>query len=204
MITLSVDIDTNHLDYTLTPKDLERLTRSQTNNVLKLIKDNFKSLGGRQFYQDAAASTTGKALNNTALITVDKVGVGLRWQGGEVRPGRHKSSKTGNPTKALAIPTTDSALWPADLGKMLSFVPLKKKGKAIGLLVEAEQHTIKKGKRKGVQITAPKPGGNVYYLLVSSTTHPADPHVMPSDLEFHDNIQATTYTYLDILTRRKQ
>ncbi len=67
--------------------------------------------------------------------------------------------------KAVAIPVNARAygVYPRIYPGTLAFIPGR--GKAAGYLVEGEERTITRGRRKGGKRTAPKPGGAILYVL---------------------------------------
>jgi hypothetical protein len=69
-----------------------------------------------------------------------------------------------------------------------------------GYLVEGEEVTIKRGKRKGQTRTAPKPGGKLLYTLRAWTDHQADESVLPSIIELQQAAKDAGLDYLDSIT----
>ena len=137
---------------------------------------------------NAARGVNSQADAEAATIIIQAAGIGLRRFGGEVKPGRNVSSKTGQPTKSIAIPTkhvpivNQSRPSPSNF-PMLAFIPNRKGGDTTGYLVEGEQKLAKHGKRKGQYITVAKKNGEMLFVLRKRTTHQADPAVLPSDDE---------------------
>lgn len=206
MLSLTFNIDSSGLDLSLSSDDIAKISKSHANNVRRLFMDNFGALGGRKFWGEAAESTTATADANVATLTVSKVGVRLRWRGGMVLPGKGVSSVTGKPTELLALPQSSDDSMPGDVLAPLVFVGAKR-GKQRGVLVEGERRTVKRGKRKGsVQLLA-KPGGMVYFRLVTDTSHTADPHVLPSDEAMRTAVKGGAEQYFrlkKILNRKPQ
>jgi len=133
--------------------------------------------------RDSVAST---ADETQATVTLSELGVGLRYRGGEVTPGKSISSHTGKPTVALSIPTlnvpidgvTGNQLRPGRAG-LLAFIRATTFGETVGYLVEGMEHTT----RKGTVRTVPKPGGALMYVLRTITRHRGDPNVIPTATE---------------------
>ena len=154
------------------------------------VKEYLTSINARSpntnYFGRAARTVVGSADDTQALIRIPHRGMALRYHGGDVRAGRTTSSKTGQPTKNLAIPTDDVPLNsgrdarkpPRDMG-LLAYIP--NKGKPAGLLVQGEAKTITRGPRKGGTRIVATPGGPVLYVLTPSTHHKPDPTVLPDD-----------------------
>lgn len=159
-----------------------------------MVKAHLLALNSRSpntdYYAEAARGVNSMATADAATIIIQKQGIGLRRWGGTVTPGRNTSSKTGQATKAISLPTKHVPITnknrarPKDM--LLAYIPNRKGGDTSGYLVEGEQRTAKKGKRKGQYITVPKPSGRMMYVLRKRTTHAADQAVLPSD----DELQA--------------
>jgi hypothetical protein len=159
------------------------------------VKRHLEALKGRSpntgYYAKAAAGVNSRADATAATVIIQAAGIGLRHFGGEVKPGRTISSKTGKPTKAVAVPTkyvpivNQQRSLPKDM-PLLAFVPNRKGGDTTGYLVEGEQRLAKKGKSKGKYITVAKKDGKMMFVLRKRTTHEADPSVLPGDEELQD------------------
>ena len=125
--------------------------------VRDAVKQNFLSLGGRQFYQQAAASTFAQPAGaDAAEVCVRHTGVALRLMGGTVRPRR---------AKLLAIPTTDTDLWPSEMSG-LAYIPLRRKGSS----------SSASGKLRALLAR----DGRVLFLLVTHAEHRPNPAVLPT------------------------
>lgn len=141
------------------------------------------------YYGKAAAGVNSRSDEKAATLIIHMPGIALRRFGGTVTPGRTISSKTGQPTKAIALPTkhvpviNQNRALPKDFPN-LAFVPNRKGGDTTGYLVEGEQRIAKRGKRKWQYITVAKKDGNMLFVLRKKTTHQEDPTVLPSDAEF--------------------
>ncbi len=157
-----------------------------------MVKKHLAELNTRSpntgYYGNAARGVNSQADAEAATIIIQAAGIGLRRFGGEVKPGRNVSSKTGQPTKNIAIPTkhvpivNQSRPSPSNF-PMLAFIPNRKGGDTTGYLVEGEQKLAKHGKRKGQYITVAKKNGEMLFVLRKRTSHKADPAVLPSDDE---------------------
>lgn len=114
-----------------------------------------------------------------ASVYFTQRGVALRYHGGRVLPVR---------AKALAIPSDavpvrdGTRLAPREMG-LLAFLPARRPARkgVIGVLVEAEMKTATRGKNKGKPYKVPKPGGKLYYTLMSEAAQPEDKTVLPAD-----------------------
>lgn len=201
MISLTIQADIPRLS--LDDSCLDGLRKSAANEVLLTVKDNFARLGGRRYYMQAADSTEVTADATSATVTVSHVGVRLRWQGGTVLPGAGISSKTGQPTKLLAIPANKSVRKAPGAYGDLQYVPLPGAGKIKAMLViPAKRKPAKAGKRKGPRKPPPKPA--VAFWLADRTDHPANPKVMPTDDQLRQAALAGAQSYLsahDIIRR---
>lgn len=141
------------------------------------------------FWADVIRSTESTSDASAATVTLTELGIGLRYHGGEVAPGKSISSYTGELTRALAIP---SAKVPVAGGRqirpgragLLAFIEAKNPGDTVGYLVEGlaipRKRNTKRGK-KGEPYTIPRPGGALLYTLRSITRHNADPNILPSE-----------------------
>lgn len=120
--------------------------------------------------------------DRSATVTVASPAIAFRLRGGTIRPKRGR---------ALALPATAAAAKagsPRELDdNFLTFQPVRGKGKLIGILVTREHTKLvwgKKGVRKGKTVA----GGQLWYYLVSSTDHEADPTVLPKQADLADAI----------------
>ena len=103
-----------------------------------------------------------------------------------MKPGRNVSSKTGQPTKSIAVPTKHVPIINQNRARakdfpLLAFVPNRKGGETTGYLVEGEQRISKRGKTKGQYITLAKKNGKMLFVLRKRTSHAPDPAVLPSE-----------------------
>lgn len=134
------------------------------------------------FYSQAAKSIEAvKPDMGGASFTINKVGLAQRWLGGTIKAGAGTSSKTGGPTKYLAIGTDEAqGHTPKEVSmeQDLAFIP---RGHGKAMLVQGMQTISTRGKTKGQTITRAVPGGLVLFWLVPSVDQQPDPSVMPSD-----------------------
>lgn len=204
MIQLSVNIELEDRLVLLPLKDLQRLTRHAGTKVQQAVKQNFESLPGEKFYKDAAEATRLDMQGDCALISVEHLGVRLRWKGGTVTPGKGKSSHTGQITKLLAIPAAKRMEAPGRY-KPLAFVPIKKRPHLKGLLLEGVEKTAArkyKDKPAGRAIIVPKPNGQLMFRLVDETEHAPNPRVIPTAEALSDVAGAAVRRALPLLLRK--
>lgn len=159
------------------------------------------------YYGKAAAGVNSSADAKSATVSILQAGYALRREGGTVTPGRTNSSKTGKPTKALALPTkyvpirNQERAIPRDF-PLLAFIPNRKGGDTIGYLVEGVAKTAKRGKNKGKNYIAAKSkadGGKLLFVLRSRTRHKPDPSVLPLDTELIATATRAITDYINIL-----
>ena len=210
MISLTIQADIPRLS--LDAACLDGVRRGAANLILRLVKDNFMSLGGRSYYAEAADATDIIVNDTSATVTVSHVGVRLRWLGsdkalgGPLRPGKGISSYTGQPTKLLAIPAQRSITEAPSAYSNLQYVPLPGRPKIKAMLIipaKPKSGAAKAGKRrKGGRREQKKP--TIAYWLASHTDHPANPKVMPTDDQLRKAAEQGAIDYLnsvDIIRR---
>ena len=205
MISLSIKL-TGTQCLTLDATALKGLCKAAANEVQTTMQDNFDSLGGREFWGRASDATTVETQGELAVVGVRQPGVGLQLRGGKVLPGKRPSSKTGNPTKLLSIPTSKAISEAPNAYSLLAFVPVKGRPHLKGLLIPGEPVTTKRGKRKGEQRVAPLKDGKPLFNLVDQTEHDPHPEVIPSSAELKDAVRRGSKSYLRALkikTRKK-
>lgn len=134
-------------------------------------------LGGKRtnFYSRVAESVNAPVnIGRTIRIAIAHPHLAQRLYGGTITPRKRKM---------LAIPAHASAhgISPRVYPGPLAYIPTLKGG----VLVQGEERTITRGKRKGGKRIAPKQDGAVIYALKGAITQRADPSVM---------IAATTMT----------
>lgn len=198
MISLHVNItgiDCLKLDATA----LQGLCKASANELQITMQDNFDALGGREFWGRASDATTVETQGGMAVVGVRLPGVRLQWLGGTVTPGKRPSSKTGKPTKLLAIPCSKAITEAPNAYGLLTFVPVKGRPHLKGLLIPGEPVTIKRGRRKGQQSVRPRKDASPLYHLVDRTVHDPHPEVIPSGGELKDAVGTGARSYLRAL-----
>lgn len=164
-----------------------RLTRAH-------LRDNYlpRDRDGVDFWADVIRSIEATAGDAEATVTLQEVGLRLRYHGsaglpgGGVTPGKSISSYTGKPTRALAIPTEKV---PAAGGRrirpglagLLAFVRSAQGGETVGFLVEGMEKALTRGRNKGAVKIVPKPGGSLLYVLRTITRHRPDHGILPPE-----------------------
>lgn len=155
---------------------------------------------GITFWADVRNSAEAEVQGNVITVSLNELGVGLRYRGGDVTPGKSISSYTGKLTRALSVPTPKVPtlqgryIRPGRAG-LLAFIRAVTRGETIGYLVEGQQKTITRGKNKGKERVVPKPGGSLLYVLRSVTHHREDPGILPDEAA----IQAAAQAALQLL-----
>lgn len=142
------------------------------------------------FWQRVHDSVEVRASDSLASVSLVELGIGLRYHGGEVRPGKNPAMSgpnKGKPTKALSVPSDKipilggiSKARPYQMG-LLAFLRKVTGGDTVGYLVEGEEVIAKRGKNKGKPYISPKKGGSLLYTLRSVTRHPEDKGILPDD-----------------------
>ncbi|MCW1913728.1 hypothetical protein OJ996_09090 [Luteolibacter sp. GHJ8] len=138
------------------------------------------------FWERVQNSIESEADENGATITYNELGIGLRYRGGTVTPGKSISTFTGKLTRALAIPSDKVPLVnkrpvaPRYAG-LLAFLRSTTRGDTVGVLVEGQQKVITRGPNKGKTRIVPKPGGDLLYVLKKMTRHRPDPQILPDE-----------------------
>lgn len=186
----------------------EPLHQAMAAGVEEAVREHLLGINSRSphtgFYARAARSTESVASEAGALVRIPHRGMALRYYGGKVTPGKSVSSKTGKPTKALAIPTehvplagTEGRKGPREVGP-LAFLRARAGAAAgtIGYLVQGQPKIISGGSRDGMEIMEPLPGGKLMFVLRSWTDHDPDPTVLPSEAELTAAATAGARSYL--------
>lgn len=202
---LTIHIKADKLKIEIDSADVrDALKKSQANASVLFLMDHFQTRGGREYWGGAAKATTAQITGDGVLVSVKQPGVRLHWLGGTVRPGKGTSSKTGAPTRALAIPQTDAlrGIMPGGHAGPLAFVPARS-GALVGLLVDGVQKTSTRGKNKGQPYVAPAPNGAVKYALVTRTVHHPDPTVLPLTA-LGEHLVSQTAQALALILRHQQ
>lgn len=145
-----------------------------------LDRSRSNKLGGKRthFFADVARSVQNPTISGrSGGVSINQVGLALRWLGGTIRAGVGTSSRTGKPTRFLAIPARAEAYGttPKQMPD-LRFIPRRGGG---GMLVQALQSVVSFGK-KGTRL-AREVGGLVMFWLVKQVTQKPDPSVMPAE-----------------------
>jgi len=134
----------------------------------RTTQDHFRKLatrrhrgGNEDWYGEAAGATTGRVSGENVVVSINHEGIGLRRYGGTVRPGAGK--------KFLTIPAKDNAL------------AQRRSAPDIDGL-----HFRRNASGNGGRLT--DSDGRVFFWLVKSTTHKADPSVLPTDQDYAEAI----------------
>jgi len=159
------------------------------------------------FWADVIRSITTTATAAEARVSLNELGVALRYAGGDVTPGKSISSYTGKPTLALAIPSDKVAvaggrqIRPGRAG-ILAFIRKATGGETVGFLVEGEEIPGKKGKN-GKTRTKPRPGGALLYTLRTITHHKGDKRILPEESALLEAAGAAIRVFVDPFERAK-
>ena len=148
--------------------------------LFNLDNERPNKMGGQRthFFADAARSVQNpKVSSGTASVSINNLGLAQRLLGGTITAGHGISSRTGQLTKYLAIPARAESYGktPGEFDD-LEFVPTRKGG----MLVQALQTQITRGKRKGDWSTTTV-GALAMYWLTPEVTQEADPTVLPGE-----------------------
>ena len=137
------------------------------------------------YYGAASRSVESLFDDHAATVAIPQRGMALHYYGGHVEAGKSISEFTGEPTKALALPTEnvpvigETRARPSDVG-ILAFLPnTKGTPGTVGYLVEGEEVTNKQGKNKGKTRAKALKDGRLMFVLRSWTDHEADESVLP-------------------------
>lgn len=196
-VTISIKIDVSKALASLKAKtsamaDRPGLHGSIATAAGKLVKDHLTAKylprdGPRgDFWADVIGSTESVSDNASARVILSELGVSLRYNGGDVTPGKSISSYTKKLTKALAIPSdkvpvrAGRQIRPGRAG-VLAFIRSGRSGETVGFLVEGETRVAKRGKNKGNPYTVPKAGGSLLYTLRTITRHRGDSGIVPTN-----------------------
>jgi hypothetical protein len=160
-----------------------------------LDRTRSNQMGGKRthFFANVARSVQNPVVSGgVGSVSINHVGLALRWLGGTIRAGVGTSSKTGRPTKYLAVPARAEAYGttPKQM-KDLRFVPRRAGG---GMLVQALQTAVSFG-AKGVRRVR-EVGGLVMFWLVKQVTQPPDPSVMPDNATLLNEAVRASESYL--------
>jgi hypothetical protein len=143
-------------------------------------------LGGPRtnFYKQAGDSIEVAPMGAGTGVTITKIGVAQRWLGGTIAAGRGISSKSGGPTRYLAIPAVAEAhgKTPSQFEDLV-FIP---RDADRAMLVEKLQGGLKGAAKKL----------KVMFWLVEKVTQSPDPTVMPSEEEMVGVAEQAAGSYL--------
>ena len=165
--------------------------------VMDAVKQHFNNLDAERhhsfapspgFYAQAANGTHADIVPDGVEVVTDKTGLGLRIYGGTVYPGKNPSCVGGGMTKYLTVPAIAEAYGhrACDFGH-LKFVKFGKGPDAPAALMEDApksatwsstgkkvRNVMKQSKNKqGVW------GRRIWFWLITSANHNADPTVLP-------------------------
>jgi hypothetical protein len=162
-------------------------------------------LGGERtnFYARAADATQFRVEGDFVIVSINHVGIGLRYFGGTVRPRTRKyltipASAEAHGKRASEFPDLKFAI-----------VPDPKTGRARAALVRRganEVSLIRTVRVRGRNVVrrAEQAVGYVVFWLVRETTHQPDPSVLPTQQEFADHLGNDVAEYARLLVARSQ
>ena len=191
--------------------DRRELHGSIATAALEVTKDHIQEKyvprdGPRgDFWADVRDKTASSYNDKSATVTLNEVGIALRYHGGEVTPGKSNSSYTGKLTKALSIPSLNvpvsggRQVRPGNAG-LLAFIKKAGGGDTIGYLVEGSTKTRKKKTKRGdigTDYIVPKAGGMLMFTLRTITRHKGDPGILPSEDDLTSAAIMAITDYLD-------
>ena len=171
--------------------------------VKRLLVDHFTELNNYRhrgatrtgFYTDAARSVNAapvQVTGNTALISIDKVGLAQRLLGGEIHAVTGKYLAIPNPNNPDAVGHV-----PADFPNLEFFPTSRGGGLKLQRAVASVVGYLRTGKNKGkTKSEADVLGDVVYFWLVPSVEQAPDPTVLPYDEEMQDTAYAAMDEYL--------
>lgn len=143
------------------------------------------------FWADVINSISSTADVAAASVSLNELGIRLRYDGGDVTPGKSISSYTGETTRALAIPSDKvpvaggRQIRPGRAG-ILAFIRKAAAGETIGYLVEGQERIATRGKNKGKPYIEAKPSGSLLYTLRTITRHTGDKNILPAEAALID------------------
>jgi hypothetical protein len=192
MIGLEIDIDAIAAQRGISDligllDDRTELHQEMAQGVEALVTAHLLALNSRSpntsFYGRAARSTAVEADGEGATVSVTHRGIALRYFGGRVVPVTPGITNLALPTEHVPVIGGERRQKPSEAG-ILAFIP-NRGGPSVttGYLVEGEEKTITRGKRKGGKRIVPKPGGNMMFVLRGWTDHAADESVLPTIVE---------------------
>ncbi len=214
---MSLAVHTSVIVDTATPA-LKKLAEGMTPRALAekldgpitlLVKGNYeKQPPNKQgfpttnFWQRASKATGSSIQDSGLLVYTTLTGVRQRYFGGVIEAGHGTSTKTGAPTKYLAIAARSEAYGktPAMFKNLVCvFRRVMGQVKAIGLAQADASLVSFGGKRKNGSRAVhqgPETGGGIMFWLVESVRQAAYPGTLPSDAEFFAVIDRTLGTLI--------
>lgn len=191
--------------------DKEEMHREISEEVADLIGAHLlakyvpRDKNGVDFWADVRNSIEASGSPKEALVTLEEIGLRLRFYGGDVTPGKSISSYTGKLTRALSVPSKDV---PAEGGRqirpgragLLAFIrSATRGGNLVGTLVEGMEVPITRGKKKGQKRIVPRPGGKLMYTLKTITRHKGDKKIIPPEEKLREASVRAILNLLDAL-----
>lgn len=211
-VSISIQIDSAAAVASLAAVEAAALDRAGLHGAIaqatqKIVRDHLTAKylprdGPRgDFWADVIRSTQADADQTAATVSLTELGIALRYRGGEVTPGKSRSSYTGELTRALAIP---SAAVPVAGGRqirpgragILAFIRKATGGETVGFLVEGEEIIAKRGKNKGKPYVRPKAVGQLLYTLRTITRHRGDAGILPEEQALADSARAAIASFI--------
>lgn len=168
--------------------------RSANNTIREHLVDLNKTrpnqLGGKrtQFYGQAARSTQFQVVGDSAIVSINQVGIAQRYYGGTIRP---RSSKY------LTIPVAPEAYGHRASEFNLELV-FGKGGQPVALA------TIPEAPVKGSKTSRDPRSryGVIMFRLVKQVNQPADTSVLPTPAELYLDIERNVDSYLNRIIAR--
>ncbi|MEM9235198.1 MAG: hypothetical protein AAGB14_00365 [Verrucomicrobiota bacterium] len=169
------------------------------------LRENYIPRNSRgNFWERVERSIEVSSDEKEASILLTELGIRLRYDGGEVYPGKNPAASgpnKGSPTKALAVPSRNvpvrrgRQLTPAKAG-LLAFLRAATRGDTVGYLVEGEARKVTRGPNKGKTRVRPKKGGNLMFTLRKITRHKGDKGILPAEARL---IEVAEQAALDVV-----
>lgn len=157
-------------------------------SVFDHIREKYlpKDQNGLTFWERTLESMVLKVTNNEAVVSLSETGIGLRYYGGEVYPGKNPARSgpnKGSNTRALSVPTSNVPVKrgkrvPPSLAGPLAFLRAKGKGDTVGYLVKAKKV---RGSDEYRAIPKGQTGSALMYVLRKVTRHKPDKNILPAD-----------------------
>ena len=167
----------------------EGIARSAATELESTVSGHFYEMPGREYWRRAGDLTEAHP-EQPGVVTVSQRGVALHLYGGTVHPGRGDSSKTGQPTKLLALPADKGVRESPIFYPGMVFRRVRRGYPHLrGLLVLPGQ------RRRG----AAEPQVRVMFRLVDQATIRPNPEVLPPDDRLEDAMQRGLEAYLHVL-----